>query len=291
MNNKIFIAGGSGLIGKHLAQKLKELNYNVVILSRNATGNSIAYPKNSSELSKIIDGADVVINLAGANIVGKRWNREYKKELYDSRIETTKHLVSAINLTNNKPYFISTSAVGYYGDRGNKVLNEDTNPDNGFIASICTDWEDEAKKANTETFITRIGIVLAKEGGALKEMLLPYKLFVGGPLSTGKQWFPWIHITDLINIYIFAIENKLTGTANVVSPHQIQMNDFAKTLGQVLRRPAFFRVPAFAIKLILGEASQEVLRSQRVAPKSLIDNNFNFKFNTLSLALKDLLEK
>ena len=171
------------------------------------------------------------------------------------------------------------------------IENEDTNPDNGFIASICTDWEDEAKKANTETFITRIGIVLAKEGGALKEMLLPYKLFVGGPLSTGKQWFPWIHITDLINIYIFAIENKLTGTANVVSPHQIQMNDFAKTLGQVLRRPAFFRVPAFAIKLILGEASQEVLRSQRVAPKFLIDNNFNFKFNTLSLALKDLLEK
>lgn len=291
MDKKIFIAGGSGLIGKRLTQKLNELNYQTIILSRKDSKISVKYPNSPKELAKLIDGADAIINLAGANIVGKRWNKEYKKELYDSRINTTRLLVEAINLTHNKPYFISTSAVGYYGDRGNKVLNEDTNPDNGFIASICTDWEDEAKKADTKTFITRIGIVLANEGGALKEMLLPYKLFIGGPLSNGKQWFPWIHIDDLLYVYVNAIENKLTGTANIVSPHQVQMNEFAQTLGSVLHRPAIFRVPAFAVKLILGEASQEVLRSQRVNPKYLLDINFNFKFNTLSSALKDLLEK
>ena len=291
MNKIIYIAGGSGLIGQRLKNILTENGFQVFILSRRSSENSIAYPNNPQELAGILEGASAVINLAGANVVGKRWNKEYKKELYDSRINTTKLLVNAINLTNEKPYFISTSAVGFYGDRGNKNLTEDISPDTGFIASICTDWEEEAQKVESKCLILRIGIVLTKDGGALKEMLLPYKLFVGGPIASGVQWFPWIHIKDLMNVYLFAIEKQLTGIANAVSPGQVQMNNFARAMGQALKRPAFFRVPAFAVKIILGEASQEVLRSQKVYPKFLIDNKFQFEFSSIDSALKDIFSK
>jgi len=289
MNKNIFIAGGSGLIGSYLINKLESLNCNVTILSRTPGENTIVYPEKEEDLAKIIDGAAAVINFAGASIVGKRWNPEYKKILYDSRIKTTRYLVNAINLTQNKPYFISNSAVGFYGDRGNKILNEDTNPDSGFIANLCIDWEEEAHKANTKTFIPRIGIVLSTEGGALKEMLTPFKLFVGGPLADGKQWFPWIHIDDLASLLIFALENQIEGTANAVSPNPVQMNEFAQTLAKVLKRPAIFRVPAFALKIILGESAQEVLRSQRVNPQFMLNTNFEYKYQLLDSALNNLI--
>lgn len=289
MDKKVYIAGGSGLIGSHLINKLESLNYQVFILSRSPGENTIVYPEKEEELAKIIDGADAVINFAGASIVGKRWNEEYKKVLYDSRIKTTRYLVNAINLTENKPFFISNSAVGYYGDRGNKSLDEDAKPEKGFIANLCIDWEEEALKANTKTFIPRIGIVLSTEGGALKEMLTPFKFFVGGPLSDGKQWFPWIHIDDLTSMFIYALENNLEGVANAVSPNPVQMNEFAQTLGKVLNRPSIFRVPAFVLKIVLGESAQEVLRSQRVKPQFILNTDFEYKFKTLEPALINLL--
>lgn len=289
MDKRVYIAGGSGLIGSHLINKLESLNYQVFILSRSPGENTIVYPEKEEELAKIIDGATAVINFAGASIVGKRWNEEYKKILYESRIKTTRYLVNAINLTENKPYFISNSAVGYYGDRGNKSLDEDAKPENGFIANLCIDWEEEALKANTKTFIPRIGIVLTTEGGALKEMITPFKFFVGGPLSDGKQWFPWIHIDDLTSMFIYALENNLEGVANAVSPNPVQMNEFAQTLGKVMNRPSIFRVPAFVLKIVLGESAQEVLRSQRVKPQFILNTDFEYKFKTLEPALNNLL--
>lgn len=291
MDKRVYIAGGSGLIGSHLIKKLENLNYQVFILSRSPGEKTIVYPEKEEELAKIIDGAAAVINFAGASIVGKRWNEEYKKILYDSRIKTTRYLVNAINLTENKPFFISNSAVGYYGDRGNKSLDEDAKPEKGFIANLCIDWEEEALKANTKTFIPRIGIVLTTEGGALKEMLTPFKFFVGGPLSDGKQWFPWIHIDDLTSMFIYALENNLEGVANAVSPNPVQMNEFSQTLGTVMNRPSIFRVPAFVLKIVLGESAQEVLRSQKVKPQFILNTDFEYKFKTLELALKNLLKK
>lgn len=290
MDKIIFIAGGTGMLGQYLEKKFDKLGYKVKILTRSKRTQDIEYPDEPEELAQLFEGSTAIINLAGASIVGKRWNDKYKEILYNSRIKTTKYLVEAINLTKNKPQlFISCSAVGYYGDRGVEELTEDKNPADGFVATICKDWEKEALMADIPTFIPRIGIVLAKEGGALQEMLKPFKYFVGGPLGSGNQYFPWIHIEDVFRIVEFAIELKLEGIYNTVAPQQVKMKEFTSTLGKVLKRPAIFPVPSFALKLILGESAQEILRSQRVIPNKLKEVNYEFKFKKLEEALKDLV--
>lgn len=290
MEKKIFIAGGSGLLGKYIEKHLDKDGFKVKVLTRQKNTHDIEYPESPEELAKMIEGAEAIINLAGASIVGKRWNKEYKQILYDSRIKTTKYLVDAINLTQNKPkIFISASAVGFYGDRGDNLLLEEATPAEGFVAQICIDWEKEALKCDIPTFIPRIGICLAKEGGALKEMLTPFQFFVGGPIGSGQQYFPWIHIADLYAIIKFAMENNLEGVYNAVAPEQVRMKDFAKTLGKTINRPSIFPVPSFALKIILGESSQELLRSQRVAADKISKQNFKFQFEKLDMALKNLL--
>ncbi len=290
MDKRIYIAGGSGMLGQYIEKHLDKQGYKVTVLTRSKNTHDLEYPDTPEELAEIFEGAEAIINLAGASIVGKRWNKEYKQILYDSRIKTTKYLVEAIHLTQNKPkIFVSASAVGFYGDRGDNLLLEEATPADGFVAGICIDWEKEALKCNIPTFIPRIGIVLAKEGGALQEMLTPFKFFVGGPIGTGKQWFPWIHIQDIYSIINYAIENNLEGVYNAVAPEQVRMSMFAKTLGKVLKRPSLFAVPSFALKIILGESAQEVLRSQRVASDKISNQNFKFQFEKLDLALKNLL--
>ena len=290
MDKVIFIAGGTGMLGQYLEKKFDKIGYKVKILTRSKNTHDIEYPDEPEELAKLFEGATAIINLAGASIVGKRWNEKYKKILYNSRIKTTKYLVEAINHTENKPQlFISCSAVGYYGDRGEEEITEEKSSADGFVANICKDWEKEALLADIPTFIPRIGIVLAKEGGALQEMLTPFKYFVGGPIGSGNQYFPWIHIEDVFRIFEFAIELKLEGVYNTVAPQQIKMKEFASTLGKVMKRPSLFPVPSFALKLILGESAQEILRSQRVIPQKLKEANYEFKFKDLKVALKDLL--
>ena len=289
MDKVIFIAGGTGMLGQYLEKKFDKIGYKVKILTRSKNTHDIEYPDEPEELAKLFEGATAIINLAGASIVGKRWNEKYKKILYNSRIKTTKYLVEAINHTENKPQlFISCSAVGYYGDRGEEEITEEKSSADGFVANICKDWEKEALLADIPTFIPRIGIVLAKEGGALQEMLTPFKYFVGGPIGSGNQYFPWIHIEDVFRIFEFAIELKLEGVYNTVAPQQIKMKEFASTLGKVMKRPSLFPVPSFALKLILGESAQEILRSQRVIPQKLKEANYEFKFKDLKVALKDL---
>ncbi len=291
MSKQIFIAGGSGLLGQFLERHFDKNGYKVTILSRSGGSHDVKYPDTPEELAELISGASAVINLAGASVVGKRWNKAYKKVLYDSRIKTTKYLVEAINIAEVKPQiFISASAVGYYGDAGDKELTEDLDNADGFIAELCRDWEAEAKKANVPTFIPRIGIVLTKDGGALKEMLTPFKFFIGGPIGSGKQWFPWVHILDVFRIFKFAIEENLEGTYNIASPYPVRMSEFAKTLGKVMNRPSLFKVPGFVLKIILGESAQEVMRSQKVIPKNLTDKKLTFQYPHLKDALSNILK-
>lgn len=303
---KIVITGATGLIGRNLAYKLYEQGSHIIVFSRNSkTARNILKKdfehidwnyKNPDAWQDKISDADVVIHLAGINLFAKRWNDEFKNEIITSRRDTTKSLADAIMSSSVKPkVFISASGVGYYGDGGDQILTEDSPAGNDFLAEVCKVWETEAaavEKIGVRRVSIRTGIVLSTEDGALKRMLLPFKLFIGGPLGNGRQWFPWIHIEDIVGIYIHAIENEnLTGAVNAASPNICTMKEFAGTLGKVLNRPSLFSVPRFALKLAIGQAADVVLMSQRVNVKKILDSGYNFKFDNLESALKNLLKK
>lgn len=301
---KIVITGATGFIGKKLCSELIKKNHQLIIFSRDKQLAEEIIPqafdcvewdyKNIAGWKNSLDGSDAVIHLAGANISGKIWNENYKQKIYDSRIISTKNLVKAVEELEVKPKcFICSSAVGYYGNRGNDILKEDAPRGDDFLANLCKNWENESQKIehyNVRRISVRTGIVLSTAEGALKRMLLPFKLFAGGPLGNGKQWFPWIHVDDLINTYVFALENSnINGPVNAVSPNPVIMKDFAKSLGKILHRPSLFPVPLFALKIAVGEIAESITASQRVIPQVLIDNGFKFEFGKLETALKDLL--
>jgi len=228
--------------------------------------------------------------------MGKRWSSSYKDLIRRSRLDTTRLLLDCIKETESgTESFISASAIGYYPRSDSEVFDEDSPPGDSFLSGITKDWEDEVKKAAAQGIREvriRMGVVLDKSGGALKRMLLPFRLFAGGPIGSGSQWFSWVHADDVVNLYIRAIEDKnIFGAINAVSPNPVIMNDFAKTLGKVMKRPAFFRVPEFVLKLILGEASIEVLTGAKIYPKRTIELGFKFEYENLSNALKDLLNR
>lgn len=292
---KIFITGGTGFLGKRLENALLEQGYEVMIFTRNPKKpNHVSYNLSQSELIEKINDSYAVINLAGAPIIGKRWTEEYKKELYDSRINITKQFSEIISLCKTPPLiFISASAIGFYNDHGDDWINEKTEVGNSFISKLCEDWEQAtlSAKAKTNVFIPRIGVVLDRGFGALKQMELPFKLYVGGPVGSGKQWLSWIDIIDLVNGILFALDKKLSGTANFTAPNPTTMNDFSKIYGKVLGRPSIFRVPSWILKIVLGEAAQEVLRSQRIKPNYLLDRGFTFKHELLESSLKKIYSK
>jgi len=301
---KIIITGATGLIGRKLSQKLTEAGHQIIVFSRNASSAKNILKKdytyidwdyrNSDKWIESISTADVIVHLAGINLFAKRWNKKFKEEILASRKETTKALVDAVKLSQAKPeVFVSASGVGYYGDCGDKLLDENSPAGNDFLAEVCKVWEAEAavvEQAGVRRVSVRTGIVLSKEDGALKRMLLPFKLFVGGPLGNGKQWFPWIHIDDIVGIYFHAIENQnLIGAVNAASPNICTMKGFAETLGKVLHRPSLFPVPELALKIAIGEAGKVVLMSQRVKVNKLLESGYKFKFENLEEALRNLL--
>ena len=298
---RIVIAGGTGFIGKHLSKHLAMNGYEVVILTRNPPKSneidSITYEKleinNIENTAKVINDAFAVINLSGAGIGDKRWTPEYKKIIHDSRVGVTSHLIKVLNLVEKKPKsFISASAIGIYGDRGDEMLNEKSGLSNDFLANVCHDWEMEADNCPQDIRLvkTRMGIILSIDGGALPKMITPFKFFIGGPIGSGNQWMSWIHIDDICNMFLMVIENEeSSGVINFVAPNPVQMNEFAETLGKTLGRPSFFRLPAFILKIILGESSVLVLESQRVNPTAAEQLGYKFKFETLSDALKNIL--
>ena len=303
MDRKIIITGATGLIGRELCRKLHEEGDEVTVFTRGIRKGKevLPYLKNFVEWDydkpglwkNELNGKDAVIHLAGANVFGERWTRGYKRTIMDSRRAGTKNLVDSIGITRNKPkIFISSSAVGYYGDKGDEVLTEDSGSGADFLASVCRSWEYEAQqveKFGVRRVSIRTGIVLSSKEGALKKMLLPFKLFAGGSIGNGKQWFPWIHIEDIIGAYLFALNNEISGVLNGTAPNPVTMQEFAKTLGKVLHRPSFFSVPEFVLQMAVGEGAESILSSLRVMPQKLIESSFQFKYEYLEPALISLL--
>ncbi|MGB3016803.1 MAG: TIGR01777 family oxidoreductase [Ignavibacteria bacterium] len=307
MRKKILITGATGLIGTALTRRLCSEGAYVKMLTRNAknaTGmfdkhfslEALEYEKYDTPnlLAKILSDIDVVVNLAGANIGGKRWNKEYKRIIYDSRIDLTRLLVSAIHLSDSKPAcLINASGVGIYGDTKDELVTEESRPGNDFLANLCKDWEREAMKAfglGVRVVAIRTGIVLDKKGGALPKLLFPFKFFVGAYQGSGKQWLSWIHIDDIVSLYTYSIENdELTGPVNGTSPEPVRNKGFVKSAGHVLNRNVAISAPAFALRLAIGEFAESLLTGQRAIPEKAVAAGFEFAFPDLNGALKNLL--
>lgn len=302
---KIIITGATGLIGQQLTIKLTDMGYKITIFTRNPDNAQKKLPNVHKvvkweydyvdEWLHELESVDAVIHLAGANLSTKRWNKEYKKLLYDSRIISTKKLIEAIKTVERKPkVFITASAIGYYGNRSDEILTEESEPGKDFLANLCNDWEKEAK--NVEQFGVRsvqirTGLALSRNEGALKQMLPAFKYFIGGPLGNGKQWYSWLHIEDIVNVYVKALESEiLSGPINAVSPNPVTMKKFAEILGDVLHRPSFFSVPKIILLPVIGQVAEVVTSSQRVVPEKLLNSSFKFKFEKLEDALRDILK-
>lgn len=302
---KILLTGGTGFVGTALRESLTEKGNELIVLTRqsgreNHPGIRTRYvywnPSEQGMWEKELDGVDAVVNLAGESIVGKRWSEGQKRKIRQSRTESTKALVEGIQKIRRKPsLFLNASAVGYYGPHGDEEITEDSPAGHDFLAETCKAWEAEALRIESlgiRTIRLRIGIVLEMGGGALAKMLTPFKLGLGGPLGTGAQWMSWIHRKDLIGLIHFLLEKKdVRGVYNGTAPHPVTMREFSGTLGRVLHRPAFFPVPGFVLKILLGEMADMLLTGQRVIPKRAITAGYSFKFPSLEPALKEILKK
>jgi uncharacterized protein (TIGR01777 family) len=274
----IAITGASGFIGRHLMKSLAQAGHSVCALSRHAP------PAES----------DVVIHLAGEP-VAQRWTPAAKQRIRESRIAGTRDLVDALGRLPRRPEaLICASAIGYYGSRGDEILTESSAPGNGFLPEVCKAWEKEAQAA--ESFGIRVvrmrtGLVLAAGGGALQRMLPPFRMGVGGRLGSGRQWMSWIHLEDLTAMFQFTVESQVRGPLNGVAPQPATNSEFTRELARMLRRPAVFPVPEFALRLLFGEMADVLLASQRVVPAAAQAAGFRFRFPQLSPALEDLLHR
>lgn len=295
----ILITGASGLIGTKLIRNLQEKGHFVSVLSRNPGKLKGVKSFNWNVDEQTIDnealnGVDTIIHLAGAGIADERWTKSRKQLIIDSRVLSTKLLYRAIEETKSPiKTIISASAVGYYGDRADEILNENSSKGTGFLADCCQQWEkavDEGLKFGVRLVKLRIGLVLSKQGGALAKLETPVSLFLGAPLGSGKQWMPWIHVTDLLAIFEKAIENpKLNGTYNACSPIPVTNFEFTKILAKTLFRPVWpIKVPEFILKAVLGEMSDVILISNRTTSQKLIDTGFKFRYAGLDEALKEI---
>lgn len=297
---KILITGGLGFVGTQLSLRLLEKGHAVTVVDhapepKPYTPDAVTYV--AADTSKQgpwqdhVGRQEAVVNLAGASIFG-RWNKKTKKLIYDTRILTTKHVTAAMSGEKNT-VLCSTSAVGYYGFHGDEVLTEKDGPGDDFLAGVCVDWEKEAQKASDKgvrVVLTRFGIVLGKTGGALGQMIPAFKKFVGGPLGSGKQWFSWVHMEDLLRAFMFVLDHDVVaGPVNFCAPNPVRNKDLAKTLGKILSRPSFVKTPALALRLALGEFGSVLLEGQRVLPAKLLEHGFEFQYPQIEAALQDLL--
>ena len=301
---KVILTGATGLIGKNIARKLIQRGDEVTVFTRSVdkakqvipnAAEYVAWNYEQDDWKKKLDGKDAVIHLAGENVMAKRWNVEHKKNIYNSRIATTRSLVRAIENVIDKPkVLISASAVGYYGN-SEELVSEESKHGKDFLANVVRDWEKETEEINRQgvrKVNIRTGIVLDKHEGALARMITPYKFFIGGPLGSGRQWFPWIHVEDVAGIFLFALDNeRVKGALNAVSPNPLRMNEFCKILGTVMHRPSLFKVPALILKIIFGEGAEVLLGGANVIPKRTIEYGYKFNFVEAEKALKNLLEK
>jgi uncharacterized protein (TIGR01777 family) len=298
-SQKILITGASGLIGTRLTRALEASGHTVLKAVRRTPKNDreVFWVPERGEIDKSkLTNLDGVVHLAGANIAGQRWSDSYKQEIRESRVKGTRLIAATIAALDPKPrVFACSSAIGYYGDRGEAVLDESSAPGDGFLPDVCVDWENSTKAAvdaGIRTVLMRTGVVLSPEGGALKSMLLPFKLGAGGILGNGKQYFSWIELDDIVSAMQFILSNdSLKGPVNLVAPHPVTNREYTKTLGKVLGRPTILPMPAFAARLALGEMADELLlASTRVLPKELERAGFSFAYPELEPALRHALK-
>jgi uncharacterized protein (TIGR01777 family) len=298
---KILVTGSSGLVGAELAPVLEAAGDRLVRLVR-------SHPKGKDEVLwdpqagtvdtaaiEVLGGVEAVVHLAGKSIAGSRWTPEEKQQFRDSRGKATRALAEALVRLSRPPrVLVSASAVGYYGDRGDEILTEETGPGTDFLADLCREWEAAtlpAAEAGIRVVTLRIGVVLSRKGGALAKMLPPFKLGLGGPFGSGKQWMSWVAIEDLVGTIRHALgAEALHGPVNAVAPHPVTNAEFARTLGQAVSRPAFMAAPAFALRLLLGEGADAMLLfSQRVEPRRLLETGYAFRYPELAGALRRML--
>ncbi|MDD2887031.1 MAG: TIGR01777 family oxidoreductase [Aliarcobacter sp.] len=278
----IAITGANGFVGTSLTKYFSDLGYKIIPISREILNNK-------SKLEEVLNSSEIVINLAGANIIN-RWSESYKKLLYSSRIDTTSKIVNAINSVQNKPkLLISTSAVGIYDNK--TTYDENGSFSNDFLSSLCQDWEKEALKAKNETTkvsIFRFGIIMGKDGGALQKMITPFKLGLGGVIGSGKQAFSYIHLDDLMSAYKFVIENCFEEIFNLTAPVPTTNKGLTLALGKTLKRPTILPVPEFVLNLIFSEGARVLTDGQSAVPKKLLDLGFEFKFKTIEETIENL---
>jgi len=295
---KVVIAGGSGLIGQALASAL-EHRTELVVLSRKPDAVNIGRgvrwdPSTKGDWATEVREADVVVNLAGASIADRRWTVRRKQMLRDSRIDSTRAIVGALGTRSRpgSPVLISASAIGYYGARGDEELDEESSPGQGFLSELSVEWEREAWQASAfaRVVIPRIGIVLSRKGGALGAMLPIFRLGLGGPLGSGRQWMSWIHVDDLVRMIDAAMtDDRWVGPVNAVAPEPVTNRVFTRALGRAVHRPAIVPAPGFAVRLALGELAEALLLTgQRVVPRVAAGLAFEFRFSELDRALGSL---
>ena len=303
-NKRVVVTGATGLIGSRLVQILADRGDHVIAFVRDPAKDADRAPGATEyvrwsarmaegEWEEKLDGADAVINLAGAPIA-KRWTEEWKKIVRESRVTGTRNLVQAMRVAGNKPSaLIQGSAVGYYGAYMPRPVTENSLPGNDFMGELCRDWEEEARKAElmgVRVVRVRTGIVLDPDGGALREMMLPFRLFAGGPLGSGDQPWPWIHRDDEIGVLLHALDNSgISGPLNAVAPESITNRQFSTALGEVLGRPSWIPVPQFVLKLMFGEGSVALTGGQSVVPEKTAESGYEFKYTDVRSALKNLI--
>jgi uncharacterized protein (TIGR01777 family) len=300
---RVLISGGSGLVGLALAERLVHSGHRVVISSR-APARVKKVPggvkveawdaASWQELVPLIDGADAVVHLVGENLAAGRWTRARKRRIRDSRIESSRALATAVANAKSPPgVLVQASAVGYYGPRGDEEIDEEATVGGDFLAGLCQDWEEASAEVETlgvRRPLLRTGPVLSAAGGALPRMLLPFRLFVGGPVGSGQQWFPWIHLEDEVGAICFLLEHGLaTGPFNLTAPHPLRNRDFSHLLGKVLRRPSAMPVPAAVLRLAFGELGELLLTGQRAVPKKLLEAGYEFHYSEAEGALREIL--
>lgn len=304
---KVAITGATGFVGSRLVERLHAEGHQLLVLTRDSAAankvfpNSafphleiVAYtPTQSGVWQQTIAGCDAVVNLAGESIAEGRWTPQRKQEILNSRQLGTQKIVEAIAQANPKPsVLVNASAIGYYGTSETATFNETSSAGDDFLAQVCQAWEAEARKVvatGTRSVILRFGIVLGT-GGAIAKMIPPFKLFAGGPIGTGRQWFSWIHRDDVVNLIVQALNQPgMEGVFNATAPNPVRMAEFCQTMGQVLNRPSWLPVPGFALEALLGDGAMVVLAGQQVLPKRTLEHQFKYQYPQVKQALKAIL--
>ena len=293
---KVLLTGGTGFVGRGLVNGLVATGHTVSVVTR-------APEHHRSARSGVdyvgwlppLERHQAIVHLAGEPIFGTRWTAEVQREIRASRVDSTRRLVEALRASERRPaVLVCASAIGWYGDRGDEALTESSSPGTGFLAEVCQAWEDEAVRAEelgVRVVRVRIGVVLGAGGGALKALLLPFKLGLGGPIGSGAQWFSWVHLRDLVKLLVRAVDDEgLRGPFNGAAPNPVSNKEFTRTLGRVLHRPTILPLPVFALRLRFGAAATVLTDSQRCLPEAALQAGFAFQFPTLEGALRDILD-